>query len=53
MKLYRDIDPITLSYLNFHTPEENRKNIITFFIIFLDIIGLLPILGEPFSYANF
>ncbi len=31
MKLHRDIDPITLSYLNLQTPEENRKNIITFF----------------------
>lgn len=53
MKLHRDIDPITLSYLNLQTPEENRRSIITFFIIFLDIIGLLPILGEPFSYAYF
>ncbi|MEI2665823.1 hypothetical protein [Rossellomorea sp. LJF3] len=51
MNKHKDIDPITLSYLNFQTPEENRRNIITFFIFFLDIIGLLPILGEPFSYA--
>ncbi|CAN7151688.1 hypothetical protein [Rossellomorea sp. LjRoot5] len=53
MNKHKDIDPITLSYLNLQTPKENRRNIITFFIFFLDIIGLLPILGEPFSYAYF
>ncbi|MCC5803454.1 hypothetical protein [Rossellomorea vietnamensis] len=51
MKRHKDIDSITLSYLNLQTPKENRRNIITFFLFFLDIIGLLPILGEPFSYA--
>ncbi|UXH42987.1 hypothetical protein N5C46_14980 [Rossellomorea vietnamensis] len=51
MKKHKCIEPIILSYLNLQTPKENRRNIITFFIIFLDIIGLLPILGEPFSYA--
>ncbi|WP_173107946.1 hypothetical protein [Bacillus sp. KH172YL63] len=53
MNKHRDIDPITLSYLNLQRPLENRRNIITFFIFFLDLIGLLPILGEPFSYAFF
>ncbi|MCR8849894.1 hypothetical protein NQ095_15860 [Rossellomorea sp. SC111] len=51
MKRHKDIDSITLSYLHLQTPKENRRNIITFFLFFLDIIGLLPILGEPFSYA--
>ncbi len=50
---HRDIDPITLSYLNLQRPLDNRRNIIAFFIFFLDIIGLLPILGEPFSFAFF
>ncbi|MFC4025271.1 hypothetical protein ACFOUV_15855 [Oceanobacillus longus] len=47
------IDKITASYLNLQTPRENRGNIIAFFIIFLDIMGLLPILGEPFSFQFF
>ena len=53
MNKHRDIDPIALSYLNLQRPLENRRNIIAFFIFYLDIIGLLPILGEPFSYAFF
>ncbi|RBP04937.1 hypothetical protein [Rossellomorea aquimaris] len=41
------IDEITLSYLRFQNPKENRGNIIVFFLIFLDIIGVIFLLGEP------
>ena len=35
--------------MRFQTPEENRSNIITFFIIFLYFIGLFPLIGDPVS----
>ncbi|MFJ7970340.1 hypothetical protein [Psychrobacillus sp. NPDC096389] len=41
------------SYLRLQTPRENRSNIICFFLIFLYLIGLLPIVGEPFSFVYF
>ncbi|MFJ7932763.1 hypothetical protein [Sporosarcina sp. NPDC096371] len=47
------VDAITLSYLRFQTPRENRRNIITFFILFLDFLGIFPLLGDPFSYDFF
>ncbi|MDQ0273324.1 hypothetical protein [Cytobacillus purgationiresistens] len=53
MKKQQEIDSITLSYLNFQTPKENRGNIIVFFLIFLDLLGLFPILSEPFSSQYF
>lgn len=46
-------DNITLSYLNLQTPAENRGNSTTFFIIALDLLGVLPILGNPFSFSYF
>ncbi len=46
-------DKITLSYLKFQTPEENRGNIIFFFLFFLDFLGIFPLLGEPFLYTYF
>ena len=53
MKENSKIDNITLSYLRFQTPKENRGNIITFIILFMDFFGILPLLGEPFSYPYF
>ncbi|MDL4842643.1 hypothetical protein [Aquibacillus rhizosphaerae] len=53
MKNHNGIDEITLSYLNLQTPQEHRGNIFIFFLVFLDIIGLLPILGESFSALFF
>ncbi len=41
------IDGITISYLKLQSPRENRGNILVFFLIFLDIIGVLFLLGEP------
>ncbi|KAA0566053.1 hypothetical protein F0342_05040 [Bacillus sp. CH30_1T] len=41
------LDDITLSYLRFQSPRENRGNILVFFLIFLDTIGVLFLLGEP------
>ncbi|WP_277585957.1 hypothetical protein [Psychrobacillus antarcticus] len=47
------IDNVTLSYLKFQTPKENKGNIICFFILLLYIIGLFPIIGETFSVTFF
>ncbi|WP_428976346.1 hypothetical protein [Rossellomorea sp. DUT-2] len=41
------LDDITLSYLRFQSPRENRGNILVYFLIFLDTIGVLFLLGEP------
>lgn len=49
----QSIDEITLSYLKFQTPEVNKKNIIVFFLLFLYFIGIIPIIGEPFSAPFF
>ena len=48
-----NIDKIALSYLKFQTPKENRSNIIVFFLILLYVIGMIPILGVPFSFTYF
>ncbi|MGG3889380.1 hypothetical protein [Metabacillus fastidiosus] len=53
MRKNREADRISLSYLNLQTPKENRGNIIVFFLIVLDLIGVLPILAYPFSYKFF
>jgi hypothetical protein len=42
-----------LSYLKFQTPKENRSNIIAFFLICLYLVGVIPILGAPFSFIYF
>lgn len=49
MKKQQEVDEITRSYLNLQTPKAHRGNVIIFFLIFLDVMGLLPILWEPFS----
>ena len=49
----QNIDSNTLSYLKFQTPEMNKKNIIVFFIILLYFTGIIPIIGEPFSFSFF
>jgi hypothetical protein len=41
------IDEVSLSYLRFQKPRENRGNILVFFLIFLDLIGLIFLFGEP------
>ncbi|MGM0853712.1 MAG: hypothetical protein ACQEWI_14090 [Bacillota bacterium] len=49
MKRYRDIDDITMSYLNnMQFPKENRRNVIGFLLICMDFVGLLPLLSIPF-----
>lgn len=53
MKLKSEIDNITLSYLKFQTPIENQRNIIVFVILFLDFLGIYPLLGDPFSFSYF
>jgi len=50
MSSQAEIDKITLSYLNLLTPKENRRNVITFFLLFLDFFGIFPLLAEPFSH---
>ena len=39
--------------MKFQTPKENRSNIIAFFLILLYVSGVIPILGEPFSFTYF
>ncbi|NYF23602.1 hypothetical protein [Sporosarcina sp. JAI121] len=47
------IDEITLSYLRFQTPKENKGNIIAFFLILLYVTGMIPIVAVPFSAVIF
>ncbi|AOV06592.1 hypothetical protein [Sporosarcina ureilytica] len=47
------IDEITASYLNLQTPKENRGNVLFFVLFFLNFIGLLPLIGDPFVYSFF
>ncbi|MCG1021169.1 hypothetical protein [Sutcliffiella horikoshii] len=51
----RNVDKreIALSYLNLQTPKENRGNILVFFIVALDLIGLLPLLAYPYAWDYF
>ncbi|MBD7939696.1 hypothetical protein H9655_21875 [Cytobacillus sp. Sa5YUA1] len=53
MQKHQEIDGDILSYLIFQSPKENRGNIIVFFLIFLDFIGIIPLISEPFSYGYF
>jgi hypothetical protein len=51
--LKKQLDDISLSYLKLQKPKENRGNILVFFLIFLDLLGLLPLVSVPFSYPFF
>ncbi|RIW38946.1 hypothetical protein D3H55_00925 [Bacillus salacetis] len=53
MKNKQAINEIMLSYLNLQTPKENRGNILVFVLILTDLIGVLPILAQPFSWTFF
>lgn len=44
---------IKLSYLNLESPQENRSGIIGYFLILLYVVGMIPILGVPFSFPFF
>jgi len=39
--------------LRFQTPKENKGNIIAFFLIFLYVAGMIPIIAVPFSAMYF
>lgn len=41
------------SYLKFESPKQNKQSIIGNFLLFLYLIGILPLLGEPFSMPFF
>ncbi|QUG40734.1 hypothetical protein KD050_15745 [Psychrobacillus sp. INOP01] len=41
------------SYLKFESPKQNKQSIIGNFLVFLYLIGILPLLGEPFSWSFF
>ncbi|WP_342601107.1 hypothetical protein MHB48_08985 [Psychrobacillus sp. FSL H8-0483] len=47
------IKNIKLSYLNLESPKDNRNGIIGYFLILLYVIGMIPILGVPFSLPFF
>lgn len=49
----KQLDEIHLSYFKLQRPKENRGNILVFFLIFLDLLGLLPLVSVPFSYPFF
>ncbi|MDL4842644.1 hypothetical protein [Aquibacillus rhizosphaerae] len=54
MKKHTDIDEMTASFVNdLQTPNMNRHNVVGFLLIGLDIMGLIPIISEPFSSAYF
>ncbi|MCK1995908.1 hypothetical protein MPH47_01490 [Psychrobacillus psychrodurans] len=47
------LDHIKLSYLNLESPQENRSGIVGYFLILLYVVGIIPILGVPFSLPFF
>ncbi|MER2076663.1 hypothetical protein [Psychrobacillus psychrotolerans] len=47
------MDKIFSSYLKFESPTRNKQSIIGDFIVLLYLIGILPILGVPFSLPFF
>ena len=47
------LDYIKLSYINLESPQDNRNGIIGYFLILIYIAGMIPILGEPFSFPFF
>jgi hypothetical protein len=53
LKKHQRENKIALSYLNLQTPQENRGNILVFFIVILDLIGLLPLLAYPYAWDYF
>ncbi|WP_404446503.1 hypothetical protein LG307_21580 [Sutcliffiella horikoshii] len=53
MKKHQRENEIALSYLNLQTPQQNRGNILVFFIVTLDLIGLLPLLAYPYAWDYF
>ncbi|KAB8132328.1 hypothetical protein F9U64_12555 [Gracilibacillus oryzae] len=44
---------ITQSYLKLQSPKDHRGNIVIFLFVFLDIMGIIPIISEPFSPVFF
>lgn len=53
LKKHQRDNKIALSYLNLQTPQENRGNILVFFIVLLNVIGLLPLLAYPYAWGYF
>ena len=41
------------SYLRFETPKQNMQSVIGYFLVFLYLIGILPLLAIPFSLPFF
>lgn len=41
------------SYLKLDSPKQNKQSIIGNFLVFLYLIGMVPLLGEPFSWSFF
>ena len=41
------------SYLRFESPKQNKQSIIGYFLVFLYLIGILPLLAIPFSLSFF
>lgn len=56
-KRYRQVpekvDPIIQSYLNLQSTSQNRGNVLCFVLLFLDFIGMMPIISVPFSMPYF
>ncbi|RWZ54501.1 hypothetical protein EQV77_14615 [Halobacillus fulvus] len=53
MEEHEKIDPKTFNYLRMLGPRSNRQNAAVFLIVLLDLVGVLPLLGVPFSPALF
>lgn len=53
MKKQQKIDLKTFNYLRILGPKRNRHIVMAFLFILLDVIGVLPLLGTPFSPALF
>lgn len=45
----KKMDYVTKSHLHFQGPEENRSNIVMFFLLLLYFFGLFPLIGYPVS----
>ncbi|MEK4083144.1 hypothetical protein [Psychrobacillus sp. FSL K6-1415] len=47
------LEHIKLSYLNLESLQENRSGIVGYFLILFYVVGIIPILGVPFSLPFF
>ncbi|MCM2589792.1 hypothetical protein [Rossellomorea marisflavi] len=50
-KQEKDLPDFYLTHMQF--PKENRQNVIVFLLLFMDLLGVLPLLSDPFHRGFF